>query len=326
MKAVVHHEFGSPDVLHVEEVDRPVPKADEVLVRVHATTVNRTDCGFRDPSPFLVRLFTGLRRPRHPVLGTELAGTVEEVGSAVTEFAVGDEVFGVNADRFGAHAELVRVRQRAPLAPKPRGLTFEEAAAVCDGVVLALTCLRWAKVGPGQRVVVYGASGSIGTAGVQLAKHLGADVTAVCTARNVDLVRSLGANDVIDYERDDFTATGDAYDVIFDAVGKLSPRRCRRALAAGGVFASTDFGPRGEVALLALATWLPSKLGARQVMLPLPRYTKRDVLFLKELIEAGHYRPVIDRRYPLEEVVEATRYVETEQKVGNVVLTVVEPG
>jgi NADPH:quinone reductase-like Zn-dependent oxidoreductase len=326
MKAVVHHEYGSPDVLHVQDVPRPVPRSDEVLVRVHATTINRTDCGFRDPKPFLVRLFSGLRRPRHAVLGTELAGTVEEVGSAVTEFAVGDEVFGVNADRFGAHAELVRVRQRAPLAPKPNGLSFEEAAAVSDGAILALTCLRWAKVGAGQRIAVYGASGSIGTAAVQLAEHLGAHVTAVCNTRNVDVVRSLGADEVVDYEQEDFTAAGADYDVIIDAVGKLSARRGRRALAAGGIFASTDFGPRGEVLLLALATWLPSKLGARQVMLPLPRYTKRDVLFLKELIESGQYRPVIDRRYPLEDVVEATRYVETEQKVGNVVLTVAESG
>jgi NADPH:quinone reductase-like Zn-dependent oxidoreductase len=300
----------------------PVPGDDEVLVRVHASTVNRTDSGFRRGKPFVVRFFSGLRRPKRQVLGTELAGVVEAVGPAVTEFAVGDPVFGVNADRFGAHAELVCLRERAPLARKPEALPFDEAAAVCDGVVLARTCLRWAALRGGQRILIYGASGSIGTAAVQLAKHLGARVTAVCNTPNVEVVRSLGADDVIDYTATDFVRDGDVYDVVFDAVGKISFRRVRPALRRGGRFVSTDFGPLGQVPLLAVVTAVTSRLGGRRVSLPLPRYRKDDVLFARKLIEAGEYRAVVDRRYPLDEVVEATRYVETEQKTGNVVLLV----
>jgi NADPH:quinone reductase-like Zn-dependent oxidoreductase len=300
----------------------PVPAGDEVLVRVHASTVNRTDSGFRRGKPFIVRFFSGLRQPKRQVLGTEFAGVVETVGPAVTEFAVGDEVFGVNADGFGAHAELLCVRQGAPIARMPAGLPFDEAAAVCDGVVLARTCLRWAGLRRGQRILIYGASGSIGTAGLQLAKHLGAEVTAVCNTPNVEVVRSLGADEVIDYTAAGFVRDGDRYDVVFDAVGKISFRRVRPAIRRGGRFVSTDFGPLGQVPLLAAVTAVTSRLGGRRVSLPLPRYRKDHVLFAKELIEAGGYRPVVDRRYPLDEVVEATRYVETEQKTGNVVLLV----
>lgn len=322
MRAVRYERYGPPDVLQLVDVEPPVPEDDEVLVRVRATTVNRTDCGFRQGKPLIVRFFSGLTRPKRPVLGTELSGVVDAVGPAVTEFVVGDEVFGVNADRFGAHAELVCVRQDAPLAHKPTSMTFDEAAAVGDGVVLALTCLRWARVEKGQRILVYGASGSIGTAAVQLAKHLGAGVTAVCNTRNVEVVRSLGADEVIDYTSEDFVRDGDAYDVVLDAVGKISFRRCRSAIKPGGRFVSTDFGPLGQVPVLAVLTLVTSRFGSRRVSLPLPRYTKDDIVFLKDLIDAGGYRAVIDRRYPIEDVVEATRYVETEQKTGNVVLVV----
>lgn len=319
MKAVVYERYGPPEVLQVREIEDPVAKDNEVLVRVRATTVNRTDCGFRQGAPVFVRLVAGLRRPRRPVLGTELAGVVEAVGSEVTEFAVGDEVFGVNASGFGAHAELVRVKETAPLAFKPAGMTFEEAASVSDGMILAATCLRWAGIAAGKRVMVYGASGAIGTAGVQLAKHFGAGVTAVCGTDGLEVVRTLGSDEVLDYTREDFVRPGETYDILFDAVGKTSFRLWRSSLASGGVYASTDFGPRGQNPFLALLTW---KVARKRVMMPLPRYTKQDVLLLKELIEAGKYRAVIDRTYPLEHVVEATRYVETGRKIGNVVLTV----
>jgi NADPH:quinone reductase-like Zn-dependent oxidoreductase len=320
VRAVVHTRYGDPDVLQLAEVERPRPNDDEVLVRVRATTVNRTDCGFRHPRPFFVRFFSGLVRPKYRILGSEFAGEVVEVGAAVTEFAVGDRVFGVNADRFGAHAEFMRVRQDAPIAAKPESVTFEEAAAVSDGMVLALTGLHAAGVAEGRRIVVYGASGSIGTAAVQLAKHLlGADVTAVCATAAVDTVRSLGADRVIDYTQEDFTAEGETYDMIFDAVGKHSFRRCRASLKPGGVYVSTDLGFMWQVPILALAT---RRLGSKRVMLPIPRYRKQEVLLLKELIEDGRYRAVVDRSYPLEQVVAATRYVETEQKIGNVVLTI----
>jgi NADPH:quinone reductase-like Zn-dependent oxidoreductase len=319
MRAVVYTRYGPPDVLRVSDVPRPTPKDDEVLIRVHATTVNRTDCGFRKAKPFITRLFSGLLRPRKQILGTEVAGEIEAVGAAVTRFDRGDRVFGVNADDFGAHAEFICMREDAPLANLPAGMTFEEGAAVCDGVILALTCLRWADLESGQRILIYGASGSIGTAAVQLAKYFGADVTAVCNTRNVDTVRSLGADAVVDYTQEDFTANGETYDVIFDAVGKTSFRRCRRSLAQGGTYVETDLGFLWQNPILALLTW---RFGDKRVLMPLPRYTQKDVLFLAQLIEAGRYRAVIDRRYPLERVVDATRYVETEQKTGNVVLTV----
>jgi NADPH:quinone reductase-like Zn-dependent oxidoreductase len=317
MRAVVHDRYGPADVLRIEDVEKPVPKEGEILIRIHATTVNRSDCGWRAPHPFFARVFTGLLRPKRRILGSELAGEVEAVGPAVSRFAVGDEVFGIKA---GAHAEYVCARETAALARKPAGMTFDEAAAVCDGAIIALTCLRKARLQKGQSILVYGASGSIGTAGVQLARHFGADVTAVCNTKNVELVRALGADEVIDYTREDFTRNGKAYDVVFDAVGKHSFRRSRRSLKAGGTFVETDLGFMWHAPLLALSTrWI----GDRRVTIPIPKYTQEDVVFLKGLIEAGEYRPVIDRRYPLEDVVEATRYVETGQKTGNVVLTVV---
>jgi NADPH:quinone reductase-like Zn-dependent oxidoreductase len=317
MRAVIYDKYGAPDVLRLEEVERPVPEDDEVLVKIHATTVNRTDCGFRSGKPFISRFFTGLRRPKNKILGMELAGEVEAVGTAVTEFEVGDYVFGGKG--FGAHAEFVCIRESAPLAHKPAGMTFEEAAAVYDGASLALACLRKADLRRGRNILIYGASGSVGTAGVQLARYFGADVTAVCNTKNLELVRSLGADEVVDYTQEDFTKNGKTYDVIFDAVGKHSFRRCRRSLKPRGTYIDTDLGFLWHVPLLALVTrWI----GDKRVKLGIARYTKKDVLLLRELIEAGKYRAVIDRRYPLQDVVEANRYVETEQKTGNVVLTV----
>ncbi len=317
MRAVVYDRYGPPEVQRLEDVARPVPKEDEVLVRVHATTVNRTDCGWRSAKPFFVRYFIGVRGPKQKILGMELAGEVEAVGAAVTDFEVGDQVFGVKS--FGAHAEFVCVREGGPLADKPAGMTFEEAAAVCDGASTALSCLRGANLRRGQKILIYGASGSIGTAAVQLAKYFGADVTAVCNTKNVELVRSLGADEVVDYLQEDFTKNGERYDVIFDSVGKHSFRRCRGSLKPGGIYLETDLGFMWHVPILALLTrWI----GDKKVTLGIAKYTKQDVLFIKELIEAGKYRAVIDRRYPLEDVVEATRYVETLEKTGNVVLTV----
>lgn len=318
MKAVVYDRYGPPEVQRIEEVPQPSPKGDEVLVKIHATSVTRTDVGLREGKPFLVRIFFGLFRPRQRILGTELAGEVEAVGAAVSEFAVGDHVFGSTSGfATGAHAEFICMRESAPLAHKPGGMPFEEAGAITDGVVLALMCLEAGHIQKGQRILIYGASGSIGTAGVQLAKYFEADVTAVCNTKNVALVRSLGADKVIDYTQDDFTKNGETYDVIFDAVGKHSFSRCRGSLKPGGAYVATD-GFRN----LFLALWT-SRIGDKKVLFPIPpHYTKKNVLFLKGLIEAGKYRAVIDRRYPLEEVVEATRYVETQQKTGNVVLTV----
>jgi NADPH:quinone reductase-like Zn-dependent oxidoreductase len=319
MRAVVLDEYGPPEVLRVEEVERPVPEDDQVLVKVHATTVNRSDCGWRGAKPFLTRGFTGLLRPRFRTPGSEFAGEVEAVGSAVTRFAVGDRVFGVSV--FGANADYICLGQDRALARMPAHISFEQAAAVCDGAILALQALRLADLGPAKRVLVYGASGSIGTAGVQLAKHFGAHVTAVCGTENLELARSLGADEVLDYKREDFTKNGETYDAVFDAVGKLTFPRCRSSVKAGGVYLPTDGWL--NLALIPISRYV----GKRKVRMAIPpRYRQEDVVLVKELIEAGEYRAVIDRVYPLEEVVEATRYVETGQKVGNVVLTLDRAG
>ncbi len=319
MKAVVHDRYGPPEVLRVDVVARPVPKADEILVRVRAATVNRTDCHVRAARPFLWRFFgAGLLRPKQRQSGSDFAGEVVAVGDAVTRFAAGDHVFGTSGYRFGAHAELLCVREGGLVARKPAGLTFEEAAAIPDGALAALPTLRKIGLHEGQRIVVYGASGALGTAAVQLAKHLGAHVTAVCNTKNVELVRSLGADRVVDYTREDFTKSGERYDIVLDAVQKHSFRRSRRALVPGGLYVATDLGFLWHVPLLAL---LSRWVGSRKVVFALAGPVSEDLALVTELVETGRYRPVIDRTYPLDGVVEASRYVETGQKTGNVVLT-----
>ena len=318
MRAVVQDRYGPPEVLHIEEAERPVPRDGELLIRVRASTVSQSDTHIRGAHPALWRLVAGLRRPRWRTLGVDLAGVVEAVGPGVTEFAAGDEVFGL-VRLFGAHAEYVCLAESAPIAHKPANLTFEEAAAVCDGAMQALATLRVGAVGEGSRIVVYGASGSLGTAAVQIAKHLGAHVTGVTSSRNVELVRSLGADAVIDYTREDLTQRGPIFDVVIDAVGKYAYHWGRRALKPGGIYVETDLGPyKLETVVMTIATrWL----GSRRLKFASGRRSKADVRSMKELIEAGAYRPVIDRTYPMDQVVEAHRYVEAWHKVGNVVLT-----
>ena len=319
MKAVVHTRYGPPDVLQVKEVEKPVPKDNEVLIRVHATTVNRTDCGFLRAEPFFVRVVSGLLRPKATILGSELAGEVEAAGKDVASFKQGDQVFGLTGLHFGAHAEYVCLPEEAAIAARPANMDYEEAAAVCDGAMLAIAFIRRTNRQEGQRVLVNGASGSIGSAAVQLAKYYGAEVTAVCNTRNLELVRSLGADAVIDYTREDFTRHGQRYDAVFDAVGKSSFRRCRNLLKKGGIYLSSDLGFLAQNPLLAL--WTPG-IGGKRIKFPIPKVSKKDVCFFKELVEAGRYKAVIDRRYPLDRIVEAYRYVETGQKTGNVVVTV----
>jgi NADPH:quinone reductase-like Zn-dependent oxidoreductase len=318
MRAVVHDRYGPPEVLRVDDVEWSAPKEDEVLVKVHASTVTRGDAmAVRSAEYRFTRIFTGIRRPRRTYFGSEFAGVVEQMGGAVTEFQAGDEVFGIKG---GAGAEYVAVPESGAIAPKPDGLTFEEAAAIPDGSLLALACLRPADPGPGKSVLVYGAAGSIGTAAVQLlAHHFEADVTAVCDTDDVELVRSLGAREVLDRFREDFTRSRKTYEVIFDAVGKHSFRRCRHSLKRGGTYITVDLGFMYHVPFLALGTRL---VGSRRAKLGIGRYRKADLLLVKELVEAGKYRPVLDRSYPLDEVVEATTYVESGRKTGNVVLRV----
>lgn len=319
MRAVVHERYGPPDVLRVDEVERPVPEEDEVLVRVHASTVTRGEAmGVRSIDYRFTRAFTGIRRPRKTFFGSEFAGRVEEVGAVVTELHVGDDVFGT---RGGANAEYVAVPEASVIAPMPKGLTYEEAAAIPDGSLLALSCLRPAYPLQGKSVLVYGAAGSVGTAAVQLlANHFEvAHLTAVCDTKDVELVRSLGAQEVVDRLREDFTHTGETYEVIFDAVGKHSFRRCRHSLKTGGIYVSMDLGFMYHLPLLAVVTRFA---GSRRATVGIGRYRKEDLLLVKGLVEAGRYRPVIDRTYALDEIVEATSYVESGRKTGNVVIRV----
>ena len=321
MKAAIYTSYGPPEVVRMTEVDKPEPSENEVLVRVEATTVNRTDCGYRSAKPFILRFFTGLRRPRtkRRVLGTEFAGEVEAVGSGVTSFEVGDRVLGYIEGPFGAHAEYVTTREDASVATMPANSTFEEAAASTEGSHYALANIRAAKIGSGQDVLVYGGTGAIGSAAVQLLKSLGAHVTAVCSTEHVALVERLGADRVIDYRAADFTTDDQTYDVVFDAVGKSSFGRCKRLLKPKGIYLSTELGPFPQNPILALITPL---FGGKKVLFPIPKHDQEMVKYIKGLVESGAFKPVIDRRYPLDEIVDAYRYVETGQKIGNVVISV----
>jgi NADPH:quinone reductase-like Zn-dependent oxidoreductase len=322
MRAAVRTRYGPPDVVRVVEVEKPAAKDNEVLVRVHATTVNRTDCGLRAAKPFIYRFFLGLRRPRLTVLGNEFAGQVEAVGAGVTSFEVGDRVFGFSGTVFGAHAEYLTMPEDGMLAIMPAELSYEEAAPSTEGSLYALSLLRTAKLQRGQSVLLNGATGAIGSAAVQLLRELGAEVTAVCGTEHVELVRGLGADRVIDYTAEDFTRDAQRYDVVLDAVGKSSFGRCRRLLKPGGLYLSTDLGPLSLNPVLALVTPL---FGGRRVRFPIPRQDQGTVADVKERIESGTFRPITDRRYRLDQIVEAYRYVETGRKVGSVVISV-DPG
>ncbi len=326
MKAVVYDRYGPPDVLRIEEVQRPTPRDDELLVRVRCTTVNRLDCHTREANRSnglvisgISRLVSGIGHPRQRILGSEFAGEVVAAGAATGRFAIGNRVFGNTGLRFGSHAEFACVSETALIAPIPEGMAFQEAAAATDGALNALWCLRLAGPLKGRRILVYGASGAIGTAAVQVARFFGAEVTAVCGPKGAEVVKAIGADRVIDYTNEDFTSARERYFSVFDAVGKESFAHCRDLIEPGGTYLATD-GFRN----LLLNFWT-SRFGDRKVVFKLPpRYTQQDVVLIKDMMGAGSYRPVIDRVYPIEEVVEAVRYVETQQKIGNVVLTVTD--
>jgi NADPH:quinone reductase-like Zn-dependent oxidoreductase len=319
MRAAVRDEYGPPEVVRIEEAETPTAGDDELLVRVHATTVNRTDCGYRGGKPFLIRFFSGLPRPKVAILGTEFAGEVEAIGSNVTLFALGDRVCGYCEGTFGAHAEYMTIRENRLIATIPTDRSFEQAAPSTEGSHYALSFLRRAGVQHGQDVLINGATGAIGSAAVQIAKSMGLNVTAVCRTEHFALAASLGADRVIDYMTDDFTRGDQRYDLVIDAVGKSSFRRCRRLLKRGGIYTSSDVGFLWHGPLLALITQL---FRGRRVMFVVPHSDSEGLKYLKGLIESGEFKPVIDRRYPLEQIVDAYRFVETGQKIGNVVITV----
>lgn len=317
MKAFVHTRYGPPEVLQLKEFPDPIPGDREILVRVHATTVNRTDDGLLRADPFIARFFTGLIRPRDPVPGSEFAGQVLSSGSEVTIFKPGDRVFGFS--EFGAHAEYLKISEDGPVTGIPDGISYEQAAPMTEGAHYALNIIRKAGIQSGQQILVYGASGAIGSAAVQFIKALGAEVTAVCDTARVKLVKELGADEVIDYTVQDFTKIDKTFHVVFDAVGKSSFGACKPLLADGGIYVSTDLGFMAQNPFLAIITPL---FGGRKVLFPIPAIDKEMIDYIKDLAAAGKFKPVIDRLYQFEEIPEAFRYVNTGQKTGNVVVIV----
>lgn len=325
MKAVIYTAYGSPDVLHPADIDQPTPAAHEVLVKVHASTVTTGDCNARGfvfvPTGFqlIARLMFGINKPKKPVLGVEFAGEVAAVGSAVTRFKPGDAVFGIDGNRLGAYAEYKTIAETAGIVHKPANLSYAEAAAIPNGALTALTFLRnLAKIQPGQSILIYGASGSVGSSAVQLARHFGAEVTGVCSTRNVDLVRSLGASRVIDYTREDFTAGKQTYEVIFDTVGKTSFRAARHLLKPHGLFLTAA----GGIPDFLRMGWTGLR-GGKKVIVGMSSERQDDLQLIQQLAAAGEFRPVIDRSYPLAQTADAHRYVDSGRKRGSVVITVV---
>lgn len=316
MKAIVCTRYGPPDVLQLKEVEKPIPKDNQILVRVRATTVTSGDVRVRKADPFIVRLFFGLTKPKRPILGSDLAGQVEAVGKDVRRFKPGDQIFGGG---IRTYAEYTCVKEDGPRAIKPANVTFEEAAAIPWGAGCSLYFLRRGGIREGQKVLIYGASGSLGTAAVQLAKYFGAEVTGVCSGANLELVKSLGADEVIDYTKQDFAARA-TYDLVYHTVGKISFSRGLRSVKRGGAYVSAL-----SLAPILRRLWA-AIAGRKKVVGGIAKVKAADIVFLKELVEAGKLRPVIDRRYPFEQIAEAHRYVEQGHKKGNVVITVAQPG
>ncbi len=319
MKAVVYTKYGPPEVAQLMEVNKPMPKDNEVLIKVLSSTVNRTDSGFRSAEYFISRFWTGLIKPKHTILGCEFAGIIESTGKSVTTFKTGDKVFGFNDKTCGGHGEYLTIAETDAITILPNNINFDEGAAITEGAHYALCDIRAAKVTSGQNIMVYGATGAIGSAAVQILKTLATNVTAVCNTKNIEMVKSLGADVVIDYQTEDFTKTEKRYDLIFDAVGKTSFGKCKSLLKEKGIYISTELGKNAENIFYALTTTFSS---GKKVLFPIPTISKDDVIYLKGLVEKGAFKPVIDRHYKLEQIVEAYKYVESGQKIGNVIIQV----
>jgi len=323
MKAVVHTKYGPPDVLEIKEIAIPVPRDQEVLIKIYAATVNRTDCATVRAKPFFMRIFTGLLKPKKQIPGTEFAGEIEAVGEKVTSFKAGDQVFGFDDLGSGSQAQYMTIPEDKGLTTMPKHITYEQAAASTEGMHYAYNSIKKAGLKKGQKVLVNGATGAIGSAAVQLLKYFGLTITAVCNTKSMELVRSLGADKVVDYTKEDFTKDKEKYNFIFDAVGKSSFFKCRALLQPGGIYISSDLGFMAQNIVLPLITPIIKPfIGNKKTIFPVPSDIKGSVLLVKKLIEEGKFNTVIDRKYPLEQIVESYKYVEKGQKTGNVVITV----
>ncbi|MCP4605407.1 MAG: NAD(P)-dependent alcohol dehydrogenase [Proteobacteria bacterium] len=319
MKAIVCTQYGSPDVLQLKEVEKPTPKDNEVLIKIHATTVNRTDCALLRAKPFFSRFITGIFKPKKSILGTDFAGKIEAVGKNVTSFKVGDKVFGFDEIVSGSHAQYMTILENKALTMMPGNTTYEQAAASTEGAHYAYNFINKVDLRSGQKVLVNGATGAIGSAAVQLLKYYGANVTAVCNTKNFELVKSMGADKLIDYTKEDFTKDDQDYNFVFDTVGKSSFAKCKPLLQPGGVYMSSELGDMAQNIFFSLITPI---IGNKKVKFPLPTDCRGSVFLIKELIEKEKFKAVIDSKFSLEQIVEAYTYVEKGQKIGNVVITV----
>ncbi len=317
MKAIVCTKYGAPDFLQMKEVEKPTPKDNEILIKIHASSVSSGDSRMRRADPFIIRLIFGFKRPRNPILGVVVAGEIEAIGKTVSKFSIGDQVFGSSGMHFGAHAEYVSVPEDAVLALKPSNMTYKEAASIPFGATASIHFLRIANIQQGQKVLIYGASGALGTMAVQLAKNYGAEITAVCSTANVELMKSLGADHVIDYTQEDFTRNGKKYDVVFDTIGKSSLRKALKSLSDNGhlLLASAGIGTM-------IGGSIKSIFIKKKIVSGVIKETVKDMNFFKQLIEKGSLKAVIDRIYPLEQIVEAHAYVDKGHKKGNVIIAI----
>ncbi len=322
MKAIVCTKYGPPDVLQLKEVEKPTPEDNEVLIKIFATTVNRTDCATIRAIPFFARLMTGLFKPKKQTPGTEFAGKIEEIGKNVKSLKIGDKVFGFDDQGSGAHAQYMTISEDKTITI-PKNITYEQAAASTEGVHYAYNFINKVNLKNGQKVLVNGATGAIGSAAVQLLKYFNVNVTAVCNTKNIELVKSLGADKVIDYEKEDFTKDEEKYNFVFDAVGKSSFFKCKQLLQPGGIYISSDLGYMAQNVFLPLITpIIKPMIGNKKTIFPIPKDIRGSLVLIKKLMEQGKFKAVIDRKYPLEQIVEAYKYVEKGQKIGNVVITV----
>ncbi len=319
MKAAYRNKYGPPDILKIKEVEIPRPKENEILIKVHAATVNRTDCAVLSGQPFIMRLFTGLLKPKLPVTGTDFAGEIESLGEDISSFKKGDRVFGFNDNGLASHGQYMTISADKAVSLIPEKISYEEAAASLEGVHYAYNFIKKVEVNKGDKILINGATGAIGSALLQFSKYYGAYVTAVANSKNIELMKTLGADKVIDYQKDDFTKDNQKYKYIFDAVGKSSYAKCNNLLEADGVYISSELGSLGQNLFLALITKISS---GKKVIFPVPTDIKASIDFIKKLIEEDKFRAVIDKKYPLEKIDEAFTYTAGGQKTGNVILKI----